>query len=583
MKPWWQRLLGYAPKEAWGLGAVGTLTLLSVAIETLKPWPMKLLVDNVLEGKGMTGEVDALLERISGDAPTAQVGLLALATVLLAVASNLLGAVQRYVQTLVGGRIHYRLAEDVFAQLQQLSLSFHARSQAGDLMRRVMSDSGCVKDLILSVCLPAITALLSLVAMFGVMWALSPMLALLALVAAVPLVWLMHWLSGRMSDTVYVQQQMEGQLNAVAEQSLGALPLVQAFGRERRERERFRKVSRQTLGAYLSALAPQLQFRIGVGAVMATATAALLTLGGLRVMEGELTIGTLLVSLSYLASLYAPLETLAYLSVSYAGAAAGARRVLEVLDATDKVSDKPDAIELPKDGQRGTVRLESVCFGYEPGHPVLKDVTLEVRPGEMVALVGATGSGKTTLAMLISRFYDTWQGQVLVNGVDVRTVKLASLRAEIALVPQEPFLLPLSVADNIAYGRPDASWAEIEAAAKAANAHEFIERMPQGYDTVLGERGVTLSGGQRQRLSIARALLKDAPILILDEPTSALDNETERSVMDALHHLMKGRTTLMIAHRPTTIQRADREVVLNGGVLCGFDWGKNRSTLKFGP
>lgn len=563
MKAWWQRLLGYAPREAWGLGAVGTLTLLSVAIETLKPWPMKLLVDDVLGGKDMPGELDTLLGRIGGNSPAAQASLLALATVLLAVAAHLLGAIQRYLQTLVGARIHYRLAEDVFAQLQQLSLGFHARSQAGDLMRRVMSDSGCVKDLILSVCLPAITALLSLFAMFGVMWALSPPLALLALLAAVPLVWLMHWLSGRMSDTVYVQQQMEGQMNSVAEQSLGALPLVQAFGRERREHERFRKVSRQTLGAYLAALAPQLQFRVGVGAITAIATATLLAMGGFRVMDGELTVGALLVFLSYLASLYAPLETLAYLSVSYAGAAAGAKRVLEVLDSDDKVADKPDVIALPQDAQRGQVRLESVCFGYEPGRPVLKDVTLNVCPGEMVALVGATGSGKTTLALLISRFYDAWQGRVLVNGVDVRSVKLSSLRAEIALVPQEPFLLPISVADNIAYGRPDASRAEIEAAAKAAHAHEFIERMPQGYDTVLGERGVTLSGGQRQRLSIARALLKDAPILILDEPTSALDSETERAVMDALHHLMQGRTTLMIAHRQSTIQRADRIVKLN--------------------
>jgi ATP-binding cassette, subfamily B, bacterial len=239
-----------------------------------------------------------------------------------------------------------------------------------------------------------------------------------------------------------------------------------------------------------------------------------------------------------------------------------------VLDAEDKVADKPDAIAMPQDSQRGTVRLESVCFGYESGRPVLKDVTLEVGPGEMVALVGATGSGKTTLASMILRFHDAWQGRVLVNGVDVRTVKLASLRAEIALVPQEPFLLPISVADNIAYGRPEASRAEIEAAAKQANAHEFIQRMPKGYDTVLGERGVTLSGGQRQRLSIARALLKDAPILILDEPTSALDNKTERDVMDALEHLMQGRTTLMIAHRHSTIQRADRIVLLDGGFIA---------------
>ena len=251
--------------------------------------------------------------------------------------------------------------------------------------------------------------------------------------------------------------------------------------------------------------------------------------------------------------------------MGYASASAGARRVLEVLDSADEVVEAVDALELPGQGQRGAVRWESVRFGYDAGRPVLEDVSLEVRPGEMVALVGTTGAGKSTLASLVPRFFDPWQGRVLVNGVDVRRVKLASLRAEIALVLQEPFLLPLSVAENIAYGRPDASREEIEVAAVAANAHGFIGKLAQGYDTVIGERGVTLSGGERQRLSIARALLKNAPILILDEPTSSLDAATEKAVMEALERLMEGRTTLIIAHRLSTVRRANRIVVLEHG------------------
>ena len=240
-------------------------------------------------------------------------------------------------------------------------------------------------------------------------------------------------------------------------------------------------------------------------------------------------------------------------------------RVLEILDAREEVVEARDAVVLPRGGKRGWVRWEGVRFGYEPGRAVLEGIDLEVRAGETVALVGATGAGKSTLVSLVPRFFDPWEGRVLVNGVDVRRATLASLRAEIGLVLQEPFLLPLTVAENIAYGRPGASREEIEAAARAANAHAFIVELPEGYATVIGERGATLSGGERQRLSIARALLKNAPILILDEPTSSLDAATERSVMEALERLMTGRTTLIIAHRLSTVRRADRIVVLDRG------------------
>jgi ATP-binding cassette subfamily B protein/subfamily B ATP-binding cassette protein MsbA len=317
----------------------------------------------------------------------------------------------------------------------------------------------------------------------------------------------------------------------------------------------------------LHAILAQVQFKVGVGSVTALGTALIMLIGGFQALNGSLSIGSLLVFLAYLASLYAPMETLAYISSGYATAAAGARRVLEILDVEEKVQDAPGAKPLRRDRVRGHIRLEQVSFGYETDAPVLHHISLEARPGETLALVGATGAGKSTLAALIPRFFDPWQGCVLFDDIDVRQIQLTSLRAQIALVLQEPFLLPLTVAQNIAYARPTATRSEIVAASEAANAEEFIQRLPQGYDTVLGERGATLSGGQKQRLAIARALLKDAPVLILDEPTAALDAHTEALLLEALERLMTGRTTLIIAHRLSTIRKADQIVVLDRGKI----------------
>jgi ATP-binding cassette subfamily B protein len=339
--------------------------------------------------------------------------------------------------------------------------------------------------------------------------------------------------------------------------------VVQAFGREEYEDHRFHRLCLRTLQAYLRAITAQLQFRVGVGSVTAAATAALMIAGGQHVLKGSLTVGSLLVFLSYLSSLYAPLETLAYLPSWSATAVAGARRVLEVLEAEEAVSEPPRA--RPLTYPRGDLCFDQVTFGYQPQRPVLHRVSLTARAGETIALVGPTGAGKSTLVSLIPRFFDPWEGRLTFDGRDLRDLPLAHLRAQIALVLQEPFLLPLTLAENIAYGRPGASRAEIEAAAQAAQAAAFIERLPQGYETVLGERGATLSGGERQRLAIARALLKDAPVLILDEPTSALDGGTEAALLTALARLMAGRTTFIIAHRLSTIQRADRIVVVTDG------------------
>jgi len=282
------------------------------------------------------------------------------------------------------------------------------------------------------------------------------------------------------------------------------------------------------------------------------------------VLAGQLTVGSVLVFVAYVTSLQEQLKSLPHIYGSLQAATGSIDRVMEVLGAQREVTDRPGARLLPPSA-RGHIRLEGVCVGYEPHRPVLHDLWLDIPPGQMLAIVGPTGAGKSTLVSLVPRFLDPWSGRVLVDGHDVRDVQLTSLRAQIAVVLQEPFLFPLSIADNIAYGRPNATLAEIEAAARAAEAHSFIARLPDGYQTVVGERGATLSGGERQRLAIARALLKDAPILILDEPTSALDAETEDQLLQAMERLTTGRTTLLIAHRLSTVRHADRIVVLAAG------------------
>lgn len=568
MRPWWIRLCRYARPQSRGLGVLLTLMLAAIGIDLLKPWPMKIIVDNVLRGTPLPARADWLTHLPRGDTPVGLLAWMALATLLIFVVAQGLRMLQNYVQTGLGGRMFYDLGADLFEHLQRLSLSFHTRHKSGDLIRRVTNDCTCVRDLILWVFLLAVTSLISLAGMLAIMWSMDRQLALVALLAIPPLAILIRAFAEPMAQLAYEQQQREGEMMALVEQTLTALPMVQAFSREKHEDKRFRNVSQRTLSAFLQAMASQIKFKIGTSSVTAVGTAVIMVLGGLRVLEGgPFTLGSLLVFLSYLGALYGPMETLAYLASGFASAAAGARRVLEVLDTDDRVRDAPGAMPPPPSpAPKGVhIRLDQVYFGYQPDKPVLQGVSLEALPGQRVALVGPTGAGKSTLIALIPRFYDPWDGRVMINGADLRQVQLDALRARIALVLQDPFLLPLTVAENIAYGRPDASREEILSAAVTARADDFIRRLPQGYDTVIGERGTSLSGGERQRLAVARALLKDAPVLILDEPTSALDAETEFLLMEGLNRLMQGRTTFIIAHRLATIRQADRIYFLQDG------------------
>ena len=559
--------LSYAFHRRLPLVLVLSTMLLRVGMDVLKPWPMIFLIDYVLKTKPMPGWLSRIVQFLPGTHGTAQlIGWSVAATALIFLLGWAISLANALASISLGQRLTYDLAADLFAKLQQLSLRFHASQSVGDTIRRVTADCACVSTIVQDAILPVLSSVVSLVLMFGILWRIDSTLTLLSLIVVPYMIIVFKTYAQPMLDRSYEAQEMEGHIYGVVEQTFAAIPVVQAFGREELNEQRFAQSTQGALAATLTLTSVQLRFKVLIGLATGCGTALILGLGAQHALAGQMTIGAILLFLSYLASLYTPLEAVMYSSSTIQGVAGSARRVWEVLRTETEVKDKPGARTLTN--VRGHLQFENVTFGYELDKPVLRGVTLEGKPGETIAIVGATGAGKSTLASLIPRFFDTWEGRVLVDGQDVRDVRLNSLRSQIALVLQEPFLFPMSIADNIAYGSSNASSAAIEAAAHGANAHEFITRLPDGYRTVIGERGASLSGGERQRLSIARALLKNAPILILDEPTSALDVETERSLLDALERLTKGRTTFIIAHRLSTIRRATRIAVLKDGRIA---------------
>jgi ATP-binding cassette subfamily B protein len=544
------------------LGCMGA----QVAISVLKPWPMVFLVDYVLRAQAMPAWVETAVHILPGsDSPFGLATWSVVATIVLFLLEWFCGLGTKYANVSLGQRITYEVAADLLRRLQQLSLLFHARQSTGDSMRRVTADCEAIAVVLRDGVLPVLGSIAMLFTMLAIMCQLNLSLTLVAVLVTPCMALVFRLYAREMLERSYREYQTEAGIYEVVEQSLSAMPAVKAFGRERLAEERLHGATGSTLQAVLASLSAQLQFKTLIGLTTAVATAAIIWIGADAVLRQEMTLGTMLLFLSYLASLYGPIEAVMYTGSAIQTAGGGARRVLEILDTEPQVANLPNAV--PLSHVRGRVRFDDVSFAYEKGRPVLQGVSFEVAPGTIIALVGPTGSGKTTLVSLIPRFFDPTHGRVLIDERDVRNAQLASLRSKVALVLQEPFLFPLTVAENILYGRPGASHDEVEAAARAANAHGFVSRLPNGYDTVIGERGATLSGGERQRLSIARALLKDAPILILDEPTSAVDAESERLILEALYKLVRGRTTFIIAHRLTTVRHADHILVLKDGSI----------------
>jgi ATP-binding cassette subfamily B protein/subfamily B ATP-binding cassette protein MsbA len=554
------RLLGIALRGEGARVAAGlTLLVGSTVAALLQPWPLKLVIDSVLGAEPPPALV----------ATASKTTLLALLVAAMVALQIVVGALSMLGTNLVVGaalRMVFRLRCTVFEHLQKLSLSFHDSTKVGDSLYRVAWDTYAVQTLLNNAIVPATTATLTLVGIAAVMALRDWRVTVAALAIAVPLILLIRRLDRPMTRHSLRVHERESDVSSRVQETLSAIRAVQAFAREPLEHERFERQAAASLHANLHLTLLQTGSQMIVSLLMAVGTAAVIWLAGRRALDGILTPGDVVLLAAYLVMLYKPLETLAYTAVAVQGAAAGARRVLALLDVRPDVVDAPDALPLP--GRAGgALAFERVTFAYRSGEPALRDVSLDVRPGEIVAIVGASGAGKTTLASLVVRFYDPGAGRLTLDGHDLRKLTLRSLRENVALVLQDPIIFGASVRENIAYGRPDATAEDVERAAHAANAHDFIAALPEGYDTVVGERGVTLSGGQRQRLSIARAFVKDAPILILDEPTSSLDAENERAILDALARLMKGRTTLIIAHRLSTIRHADRIVVLQDGAV----------------
>jgi ATP-binding cassette subfamily B protein/subfamily B ATP-binding cassette protein MsbA len=556
----------YASRRSGALSATVATMLLKTAFDVLKPWPMVFLVDYVLQNKPAPSWMDKVVRTLPGNLnPAHLIGWCVGATVLLFLLSWSSELANTYANVSLGQRMVYDLASDLFAKLQGLSLRFHASKSVGDNIRRATTDCACVSVIVNNAALPVAGSVIGIAVMFGVLWRTDAKLTLLALAVVPLLVVVLYLYAGAMTKLSYAQQQEESRIYQIAEQTFSAMPAVQAFSREAWNDRAFAEACAKTTSATVVLTHVQLRFKALIGLAMALGTAAILWFGGWQALRGATSLGAILLFLSYLASLYEPLATVMYTSATLQTAVGSAQRVREILDADREISEKPNAVGLTT--AQGRVQIENVTFGYERDRPVLRQVSLELQPGEIVALVGLTGAGKSTLAALIPRFIDPWEGRVLVDGRDARNVQLTSLRQQIGLVLQEPFLFPISVAENIAYGRRGAAMLDIEAAARAAHAYEFIQRLPQGFHTIIGERGATLSGGERQRLSLARALLKNAPILILDEPSSALDTESETAIVEALHRFAQNRSVLIIAHRLSTIRRATRIVALQDGLI----------------
>ncbi len=578
------RLLGYVCKYRSRLAAAFVLALLGVGLELARPWPIKVIVDDVLAGHPMTPALVHLAAVLPG-AGTRQ-GLLAWCVAAAAVTVIGAAALSLVTTTLVvslSQRLVYDLSRDLLGKLQSLSLAYHGRQRVGDLLQRVSGDVFVVHFAVSEIALPGTISLLSLAGMFAIMLRLDAPLALVAL-GVVPLLGLtLAGFTRPLNATTTEQYERQGALMTLVEQSLSAIKAVQGFAREPYMLRKMEAGARELGDAYNAATRVSAAYKEAIAVITGVATAALLGLGAEHVIAGRLSVGDLLVFLGYLAALYGPVSALSS-SVGYAVAVvARGRRVFDVLDCGDEIPDRPGARALGR--AQGDVAFEDVTFGYPGedggrGRPVLRGVSLHARPGQIVAIVGATGAGKSSLVSLLSRFHDPWEGSIRVDGQDVRDLSLRSLRENVSLVLQDPFLFPMSVADNIAFGRPDATREEIIGAARIAHAHDFIMRLSGDYDTVIGEKGSTLSGGERQRIAIARALLKDAPILILDEPTSALDAHTEARIFDALLHLMRDRTTFIISHRLTTIRCADMILALDDGRIV--EHGTHESLLAAG-
>lgn len=548
----------------WPVAAIFAVLLVQIATSLAAPWPLKVVLDSVVGNHPLPSWLSGLLQPLLGGAGKMHVaGLAAILLVLIAVISAIATYAANYLTETVGQRIGNDLRTRAYHHLQQLSLSYFDTHRVGPILSTLTDDVDTIQDFASASTLGIATDLLTIVGMLALMLYLQWDFTLVALAVAPVLLIFVSRIRKAVKAATHEVRQRESDIVSAAEEGLQSIRVVKAFDREDHQERQLAIAGQQAVDAALNARRVKSIVSPTVAVVVAACTAVVLWRGSALILAGAMTAGTLTVFISYLTSFFKPVQDLAKLTNTIAQASVGVERVSELLDAETGIEERPDAIE-PRE-LRGALSFERVAFGYDESKPVLRDVSFDVAPGQLVGIVGHTGSGKSSLVSLIPRFYDPSAGIVRIDGVDIRDYKLHELRQQIGYVLQDTVLFRGTVRENVAFGRPGADDDEIIEAAKMANAHDFIVDMPNGYDSLVGERGLTLSGGQRQRIGIARALIRNSPILILDEPTAALDAQSEHLVMSALDRLMSDRTVITIAHRLSTIREADKIVVLGDG------------------
>ncbi|MFB3813224.1 MAG: ABC transporter ATP-binding protein [Terriglobales bacterium] len=565
----YRRLFVQLRPHALLLGLILLLELLSIPLMLLSPVPLKLAVDSLTGSQSVPAFVVRWLPASWGAQNTA---LAVAAGLLLAVAlvQHLNGFFNWLLQTYTGEKIVLEFRSQLFMHVQRLSLAFHDRKGTADPTYRIQNDAPALSFIAIHGVLPAITAALTLAGMLYITARLDWQMALIAIFISPCLFLLTRRFSGRVHHEWTDVRDRDTRAMAVVQETLGALRVVKAFGQEKREQRRFRRQSGLYVRGQMRLALLQSSFYVLVGVTIAAASALGLFVGVRHVRAGVITVGDLLLMMTYLAKICEPLSTISNKFVQVQSSLVSVARAFSLLDELPDVVERPGARPLKR--ARGAIELKNVSFHYVPGNPVLRKVFARIPAGAHVGILGRSGTGKTTFISLLTRLYDPTSGSILLDGTDLRDYKLADLRNQFSIVLQEPVLFSTTIAENIAYTSPLASRAEVIEAAKAANAHDFIMRLPDGYDTQVGARGMGLSGGERQRIAMARAFLKDAPILILDEPTSSVDIETEAGIVETAEKLMRGRTTFIIAHRLTTLQNCEMQFELAGGKLIPVNW-----------
>ena len=532
----------------------------------LEPWPLKVVLDNVLRSRPVGGWLNRSIEAFFGDDKRGILLFAAVAALVVAIVGALCSYLEKYFTTSVGQWVMHDLRGRLYSRMQRLSLSFHDQAHTGDLIGRVTGDIDSVQSFVSAGLLSTLINSLTLVGMVGVMFYINWRFTLIALSVA-PFLFLVVFRYTRLiKKSSREVREKEGKIASVMQEVLTSIRVVKAFAREDYEQRRLEEQSLESVELALRARSLKAKLSPIVEIIVAAGTSLVLWFGTRMVLDGSLSSGSLIVFILYLGKMYKPMQELSKMTDSYSKAAVGYDRIREVLETETDVKDMPGARSAPR--FRGEIEFSNVTFGYEAERPLFKELSFQIPAGQVAALVGATGAGKSTVLALLSRFYDPQAGTVKIDGRDVRTFTQKSLRQQISFVLQETLLFHGPIWENIAYGKPAATRAEIIHAAQLANADEFIDKMPLRYDTIVGERGVTLSGGQRQRVAIARAVIRNTPILLLDEPTSGLDAASEQLVFEALNRLMEGKTTLVIAHRLSTIRRSDVIFVFQDGAIA---------------